>query len=286
MVRGRLKFRPQALTSTTLRGWLDSKYYPNATTGNPSTIGPNYQYWASGHPKQRTWVRNGGITTTYTYNNAGELATVSYSDGTPGTTLTYDRRGRQSTVSRNGITTTLGFNDVNELTSEAYSGGTLGGLTITSGYDTLLRRNSLSLNTQPSALNWSYGFDLLTGRLQTVADGPVPASANSATYFYVANSPLIDHIQFKNGANLTMTTTRQYDKLNRLSGISSVRNQAPFPGPAAFPFNYQYNSANQRQRLGVGDGSYWLYGYDKLGQVNSAKKYWSDGTPARPVRYG
>src|SRR5438128_195827 len=69
------------------------------------------------------------------------------------------------------------------------------------------------------------------------------------------------------------------DQLNRLSGISSVRNQAPAPGSVVFPFNYQYNTANQRQRLDSGDGSYWLFGYDKLGQVNSAKRYWSDGTP-------
>ena len=27
------------------------------------------------------------------------------------------------------------------------------------------------------------------------------------------------------------------------------------------------------------DGSYWVYGYDSMGQVTSGKKYWSDGTP-------
>jgi hypothetical protein len=41
----------------------------------------------------RVW--KGGITTTYGYNNAGDLATISYSDTTPGTTNGVDRRGRR-----------------------------------------------------------------------------------------------------------------------------------------------------------------------------------------------
>jgi len=44
-------------------------------------------------------------------------------------------------------------------------------------------------------------------------------------------------------------------------------------------FGYTYNSANQRTRAGLADGSYWVYDYDKLGQVVSGKRYWSDGTP-------
>ncbi len=51
---------------------------------------------------------------TYAYNDAGDLYTVTYNDGTtPGVTYTYDRRGRQKTVVCNGITTTLTFNDAN-----------------------------------------------------------------------------------------------------------------------------------------------------------------------------
>ena len=42
-------------------------------------------------------------------SNAGDLETVTYNDGTPMVSYTYDRRGRQSTVTRNGITTTLTY---------------------------------------------------------------------------------------------------------------------------------------------------------------------------------
>src|SRR5436190_22021742 len=44
-------------------------------------------------------------------------------------------------------------------------------------------------------------------------------------------------------------------------------------------FGYQYNSANQRTRLTLVDGSYWVFGYDFLGQLNSTKHYWSDNSP-------
>ena len=40
-----------------------------------------------------------------------------------------------------------------------------------------------------------------------------------------------------------------------------------------------YNSANQRIRATLADGSYWIYSYDFLGQVSSGKRYWQDGTP-------
>ncbi len=74
-----------------------------------------------------------------------------------------------------------------------------------------------------------------------------------------------------------MTTSKQYDYLNRLSSISSSPSSA---------FNYQYNAANQRTLDRLGDGSYWRYGYDALGQVTSGKKYWSDQTPVAGQQFG
>jgi len=47
----------------------------------------------------------------------------------------------------------------------------------------------------------------------------------------------------------------------------------------ASAFDYSYNNANQRVRVNLADGSFWLYEYDTLGQVKSGKKYWSDWTP-------
>src|SRR5580704_5188811 len=64
--------------------------------------------------------------------------------------------------------------------------------------------------------------------------------------------------------------------LNRLTQISST------PGAAytlPLTYNYNYNPANQRTKDVLNDGSYWVYGYDPLGQVTNGCKYFSDGTP-------
>ncbi len=244
------------------RGFLTSKIYADSH-------GPSYTYTPAGRLLTRTWAR--GITTTYGYDIADDLQIVTYSDGTtPNVTYTYDREGRQSTITRSGMTDTLTYNLANQLLVESYSGGLLNGLSVTSGYDTDLRRTSLSLNSQPSSLNYTYSYDNAS-RLQTVSDG----NYNSATYSYVANSPLVGQITFTNNGALHMTTTKQYDYLNRLTQISSANSQLPSP----ISYAYAYNNADQRTRATLADGSYWLYQYDSLGQLTSAHKYWSDETP-------
>ena len=72
-----------------------------------------------------------------------------------------------------------------------------------------------------------------------------------------------------------MTTTKQYDYLNRLIAISS---QPSGTGVPPVSFNYAYNPANQRTQDKLADGSYWVYGYDSLGQVTNGIKHFYDGT--------
>jgi hypothetical protein len=73
-----------------------------------------------------------------------------------------------------------------------------------------------------------------------------------------------------------MTTTKSYDFLNRLTTISSVPSAS---GSSPISFGYSYNNANQRTRSSLGDGLYWRYEFDPLGQVKSGRKFWADGTP-------
>jgi len=252
------------------RGWLDSKRYPDASTGNPSdTNKTDYTYTSAGRLATRAWAR--GTNTTYGYNNMGDLTSVTYNDTiTPSTTCTYDRRGRQSTVTRSNIVTTLGYNNANQLTSESYSGGRLNGFSVSLNRDSLLRRSTTSLGGVSGSITTTYGYDNAS-RLQSVSDG-----THSATYTYIANSPLVDNIVFKQSTTTRMTTRKQYDKLNRLQQISFTTNSSTAPGGS---YTYAYNNANQRTRVTLVDGSYWIYEYDKLGQVTSGKRYWSDGTP-------
>jgi RHS repeat-associated protein len=112
--------------------------------------------------------------------------------------------------------------------------------------------------------------------LACVSDG----NNNSAAYSYLANSPLVSQITFKSNSVTRMTTTRQYDYLNRLTLISS---QPGASGVPAVSFNYQ---ANQRTKDVLADGSYWIYQYDSLGQATNGVKHFADGTLVPGQQFG
>jgi RHS repeat-associated protein len=222
------------------------------------------------------------VSRTYAYNASGDLYTVTYNDGTPSVTYTYDRRGRQATVVRNSITTSLSFNEADRVLTESYSGGTLAGLSVNNTYNGYLQRDSVNIKNGSTVLqSASFGYDT-AGRLSTVTDG-----AYSAAYAYEANSALIRSVTFTNTAAGGLVSSRAYDYLNRLTSISSVGyGSAASLLPVSYA--YRYNAANQRTQATLGDGSYWVYQYDALGQVISGKRYWSDGTPVagQQFQYG
>jgi len=261
----------------TYQGWLRSKDYPDASSGSPpaqeGTGGPVYTNKVSGRLATRVWKR--GVTTGYTYNTAGELATIDYSDSTADVGYTYDRRGRRTTVTCNGVTTSLGYNDADQALTEAYTGGTLAALNMAWTYDSALRRETVTAKnggtTQQAA---SYQYDT-AGRLWKVSD-----SSDVATYGYHANSMLISTLGYTNGVGTGqgLATSWAYDRLNRLTAISSQSYGTNAPS-LPVSFGYQYNLANQRTRAGLGDGTYWVYEYDALGQVTGGRRYWGDGTP-------
>jgi len=248
------------------RGFLASKAYADGH-------GPSYTYTAAGRMQTRTWARLAGgqpLATTYAYDAAGTLAAVKYSDATPGVGYAFDRLGRQTAVTNGATVTAYTYDDANNQLTESYTGGVLAGLAITNSYDNFSRRTALSLLSPSSQLlaSTAYGYDAAS-RLSTVSSGN-----NTATYSYLANSPLVGQIAFANNGAVTMTTTKQYDYLNRLTAINGSTGVSPVSS-----FKYAYNSANQRTQVTNTDTSYWSYQYDKLGQVISGKKYWANGTP-------
>lgn len=85
-----------------------------------------------------------------------------------------------------------------------------------------------------------YAYDAAS-RLQTASAG-----RSSATYSYVANSPLVGQIGFTNNGAGRMTTTKQHDFLNRLSALASGGTGST---PSLISFAYADNAANQRTRV-------------------------------------
>jgi RHS repeat-associated protein len=93
---------------------------------------------------------------------------------------------------------------------------------------------------------------------------------------------LVSNITFKQNGTTRMTTSKGYDNLNRLTGITNANASSV----VLDSHGYGLNSANQRTSMTNSDGSYWRYGYDSLGQVTSAVKYWSDGKAAAGEQFG
>jgi RHS repeat-associated protein len=251
------------------RGWLNYKDYPNLT--NYLTYG----HTDAGRLNSRLWAR--GTNTSYGYNNAGDLASISYSDSTPGVSISYDRLGRKTSIVDGSVTTSRSYNNVGQLASESYSGGPLTGLMVSNTYDSLLRRAGAAVWNGSSRLTaTTYGYDSAS-RLQSVSDG-----TNTASYTYLEYAPLISQIIFQHGGSTAMTTTKNYDNLFRLTSIASATSGSTVP----IGFSYGYNAANQRVTQNVLDGPHWNYGYDSLGQVTNGTKYWGDNTLVPGEQFG
>ena len=227
------------------------------------------------------WYR--GVTTTYAYT-LGDLYTIDYSDNGTGAdvTYTYNRRGKPTTIVDPTGTHVIAYDDYGQVDYEDNTSGILFGIKVDHHYDSVLRLRRDYVEVQKSGVaqfKHEYRYDEAS-RLQKVFSG----TSTYAIYGYLADSPLVETVTFKaageTGTTL-FTTTKVYDKLNRLRSISSA-------SPPAAPFSsftYEYSSANQRTSATFQDSSHWDYQYDKLGQVTTGKRSWSDGTPVAGQQY-
>ena len=274
------------------RGWLTGKKYPD--TG----AGPTYGYSAAGRLTSRQWLRlvagtSTKLLTTYKYDfnftaaplkaNFGDLRQVTYNDGGLTPTVSYpdlDRRGRATKVTHGpgaATTTTLSYNNLGELLTEGHAGGDLNNLSVNLTYDAFARRMTmLAMNGATPLLNQNYGYQAGTSRLRQVDDG-----TQAARYDYEPNSPLVNTVTMGmvSGGSVIprLTTVRDYDKWNRLMGVTATPSGSTMP--AMGKRGYEYNAAQQRKRQTLEDGSYWAYDYDALGQVKAGNHHLKDGMP-------
>ena len=206
------------------------------------------------------------------------MFSVNYNDGgTAGLTNGYDRRGRRDATTNGPAACALALNDAGEALTEAYAGGPWNGISITNGYDSLLRRTKLAtLNASTLLTLVTNSYDA-AGRVSVVSDG-----TNWAAYSYLANAALVDHIVFASNGVTRMTTSNRYDNLNRRTAVANANGS----GVNLDSHGYAYNAANQRTSLTNADGSYWVYQYDGLGQVTSGVKHWSDGSVVAGQQFG
>lgn len=168
-----------------------------------------YTYNSLGQVLTATGPRtNLNDTTTYTYDNQGNMITVKDAAGLVTTLSNYDANGRVGRiVDANGLTTNLTYSPRGWLTSK-----NIGGEITTYDYDGVGQMTKI---TQPDGSVVNYTYDD-AHRLTAIAD----STGNKIVYTLDAMGNRIkEEIKDPTG-NLARQTTRVYDALNRLQQVT------------------------------------------------------------------
>ncbi|MDD2764144.1 MAG: hypothetical protein PHE83_09255 [Opitutaceae bacterium] len=234
-----------------------------------------YTYNARGQLATRAWAR--GVVTTYAYNSAtAEQTGITYSDGTPNLTYTYNRLGQTATVT--DTTGTRSFNysaTTTQLQSEALP-AYFGSRVLTRKYDTAAGAIGRNQGFTLSGAGGSgtdddigYGYDGY-GRFNSLSLSP----SLSFTYAYTANSNLVATVSETGGWSETMTYVSNRNLLSSVNGR--------FGAAVKARFDYTYDALGWRVtalKSGeefsryVGAGLHEAYAYNDRGELTGAQTY-------------
>ncbi len=243
--------------------------------------GPSYQYDASGRLTVRTWAR--GVSTDYSYDGLGLLTAIDYSDDTPDVSFTYDRLGRQKTVT-DVLGTRTNIYDAASLKEERMPDGT----TLARSYDTFGRPSGISLGDDYAV---GYGYDDY-GRLSTVWPSN---SGGRVDYTYMPGSDLLGGWGVSNGPSSAYSYEANRDVRTNVSNLfdstlmsafaysydpAGCRTQRVDSGAVTNTFGYNVRSELAAALMGTNQ---FAYAYDPIGNRVQASfneeinTYWANG---------
>ena len=244
-----------------MQTWRDENGAPDVTHWNydPATglltnkvyadgLGPRYEYDPAGRLAKRTWAR--GVETDYSYDALGQLVAIDYSDSTPDVAFTYDRLGRQLTVT-DILGTRTNVYDALNLLEERHPDGT----TLVRSYDLYGRPSGISLGPDYAV---GYGYDSFS-RFSTVSVSNGP----TFTYSYVPNSSLLSG--YTN--DLGLAVAYEYEPHRDVKTIVSNA----WGTNTISTFAYDYDAIGRRTRR-IDDGTTTnLFGYNLRSELVSAE---------------
>ncbi len=232
----------------------------------------SYTYTDSRQLATRTWARTDGtdpINTTYSYDpDTGELKSIDYSDSTPDITFTYDRLGRQKTISDAAGDRTFTYNGNLQLESETITG--IYDKVITRTYDSHVVIGRSTGITTGSDYSVSYGYDD-AGRFGNLS-WDIGGSSQIATYTYAQNSDLINQVSTDNG----LKTTYNYDPKRNIK--TTVKNE--FGIRLISQYDYQYDKlerrtsiANSGEAFAAVTNAFNQYDYNDRNELTQSARY-------------
>lgn len=241
-------------------GWGPLWKKTDASSANPVI----YEYNSSGklwRVKRPRGIPGGGAATyavtTYSWNNLGLPSGISYSDGTPSVTYSsYDRVGRPRTMTDAAGLHTFAYPDFQHVTETISGSGFLSGNTRTMTLDSYgrLADTTVTSGIATHSVGYQYKPD---SRLDIVTAGIA-----SATYTYAPDSDFIKITTFKSSGTTRLTSTRSYDSLDRLAGVSHA-----YGGKIQSFGVTEFDSMNRRKKIEREDNTRWAYDYNSKGEV-------------------
>lgn len=255
-------------------GLLDDKVYADGKK-------TDYTYDAANRLAQRIWER--GVTTTYGYNDRGELIEIDYSDSTPSVDYQRNLIGRIEQVTDASGVRQLSYTDDGRLLDETYTSGMFSGKAIDRTPDAFGRVTNIALK-DGAATEWSQAWNYPNGdpRLQTVTGSGV-----TATYAYLANSNAIESVSLNNGGGTTLVRTHGYDALTRLTSVTNQIGAGMLSShDYAAPGQPGLDAMGRRQSATRQDGTVWSYAYNNRGEIIDAHKKIAGLQPQPGYQFG
>ena len=228
--------------------------------------GPSYDFTPDGKLARRVWAR--GIATDYTYDNAGQLVSTTYSDNTPTITMSYDRVGNLINATTAGVVTNLYAYDLQGHCTNEWQND----FNLTRYYDTLGRSTGYAINgTRQTTIAYDSVGRIATMCMAEGRSGVLTASnENEFVWSYLPNTDLKASLLYPNG----LTASWQYDANNQLLQVCNVT-----PTNVISQFDYTYDAAGRRTAItksgsAFGDlsGSIDSYTYNARSELTSARR--------------
>jgi RHS repeat-associated protein len=242
----------------------DANFWPKLAS---DSIGPvvSFTYNANGTMAAKAVGYDLNVTsgkaTTYTYDQYGNLQTVTYPT-TPATTATYvyDTLGRKTSMTApGGGTTTYDYDALGNLKTVAAPLGR----TTTYTYD---QNNNKATETDASSHTTTYEYDQLNRPKKVTY--PTPPPNNTKQYTYDFRNNVIDTID-----EASRTTHNVYDAAGRLTSVTQA-----FGTPDAATTSYTYYDDGRKHTETDPLNHTSTYNYDAAGRLTSTVNALSNTT--------
>lgn len=262
-------------------------YMASKTTALNETVSSDY--CSCGKISSRTNAR--GIVTTYQYDPiTAEPTGISYSDGTPSISYSYNRMGLVSTVADATGTRTFSYDSQKPWRLVGENLGSFYGARVFthlyeeagSGYTVPGRIRGYQVGTAEGSnadLEVTFGYTS-AGRFQTITSSRnADATSSTFRYAYLTNSALVSGLSIDGSM---FTVNRTYEPQRNL--VTAV--QTSWGSNVRSQFNFDYNYMRQRTSVlqsgdafsDYGSSTHRLFSYDARGQVTA--DHWFLGTNA------